>query len=143
MLKNKMENIEAKHTKEISKITQKLQGVMAKLDKLDGNGNDEEKKEELDELKDFLTNDKYRVKLPQYYDVFKDEGFEELDVLKELTDKDLMEDLKIAKKAHRIKILRGIKLLNVNENQNNDNNIAAADPHENIAPPAAYVDDMI
>merc|ERR1712113_181801 len=107
-----------------------------------------EKKEEIDELKSFLTHKKYKVYLIEYYNVFKEEGFEEMDLLKDLTDNDLKNDLKIMKKAHRMKILRGIRILNQNDDANNDNisdndqNIpdAAYNNHNNNA---VYEDDMV
>eukprot|EP01084_Bolivina_argentea_P142085 249624_1 len=134
--------------KESNKNTQiKLESVMDnykelknKIEKIELKlaNNDDEKKEEIDELKMFLTDNKYKVNLIQYYNVFKEQGFEEMDVLIELTDQDLSNDLKINKKAHRLKILRGIKILN--QQVNNNNNIVN---DINIAPPAVYVDGMI
>ena len=46
-----------------------------------------DKQKETDQLKIFLTADKYRVRLIEYYDLFKNEGIEDMDTLKEMTAK--------------------------------------------------------
>eukprot|EP01084_Bolivina_argentea_P254398 427653_1 len=76
---------------------------------------------ETDKLKLFLSSDQYKVNLIDYYDAFKNEGFDDLDVFCDLTDDDLKNDIGISKKAHRMKILRGITLLSINNNGNVNN----------------------
>ncbi len=119
-------------SKETEALKQEIKQIKSKLQQMDNdNNNDDEKQNPLDELMDFLSNAKYRVNLPQYYEVFKQEGFEDMDVLKELNDADLV-DINIEKKAHRMKILRGLQILNANNDNNSDN--------ENIAAPATHVE---
>ena len=102
-------------------LRQKLDAIQLELANIDNNndGDEEKKEEEIDELEIFLTDEKYKIKLIEYYDILKQEGFIDLDTIKELTDKDLI-DININKKAHRIKILRAIKVINQNQNNNND-----------------------
>ena len=63
------------------------------------NGDNEEKKEEIDELKSFLEDQHFKVNLPQYYKMFQQEGYDDFDVIKELTFDDLEKVLKVTKKA--------------------------------------------
>ena len=137
-LQNVKQNI-TKLTKENNDLKQELNGIKSKLQQLDAdsNKNDEEKKEPLDELKDFLTNNKYKVQLPDYYDILKEEGFDDMEILKEIKDEDLL-DIGIRKKAHRMKIVRGIAILRA-EDKNNDNSNNDA----NVAAPAAYANDYV
>jgi len=46
----------------------------------------------------------------EYYRNFKDEGFDDLDILSELNDADL-DSMHIKRRGHRKKILRGVQLL--------------------------------
>eukprot|EP01084_Bolivina_argentea_P038847 71816_1 len=65
-----------------------------------------------DELKTFFSDSKYKINSMEYYNLFKQHGFNDMDIFKELTDDDLM-SIGMEKKAHRMKILRGIKILNI------------------------------
>jgi len=69
------------------------------------------------------------LRLPQYIDLFESEGFDELETLADLTDSDLKE-LGINKMGHRKKILKAVKMLN-DQNQ------------EQYGPGAAHHDDNI
>ena len=73
----------------------------------------EKQRKDMDTLELFLTDEKYNVNLMEYYDIFKEQGFEDMDILKELTD-DGLQEIGIIKLAHRMKILRGIKILKSN-----------------------------
>ena len=99
---------------QIEKLKFEVADLKRQKEELD---NDERKMNEnggvdnLDELEIFLSSDKYKVNLMEYYTILKDEGFDDMDILKELTDEGL-KGIGIVKLAHRMKILRGIKLLN-------------------------------
>ena len=134
-IQNELQNIKqniTKLTQENKTLKQEISGIKSKLQEIDGNNNsNEEEKEPLDELKDFLTNIKYKVQLPDYYDVLKEEGFDDMEMLKEIKDEDLL-DVGIKKKAHRMRIIRGITILNAGNNINN-----GSDNEANMAAPAA------
>eukprot|EP01083_Nonionella_stella_P273318 927078_1 len=83
------------------------------------NEDDEKAKESKDELKSFLSSRKYRVDLMDLYHLFKEEGFDDFEMFSELTDNDL-NDIGIRKKAHRMKILRGIRIWETSQNHIND-----------------------
>ena len=120
---NELENIkkELKITKEtLSKVVSENKELVEenkdlrdKIDRIFSISNeikqDETTDEVKDEVRDFLENNKYKVNLPEYYYTFKDAGFERIDGMKELTDTDLVE-MRISKKAHRFKILKGIRI---------------------------------
>ena len=134
-LENVKQNI-TKLTQENTDLKQELNGIKSKLQQINGGNHDGEEKEPLDELKDFLTNIKYKVQLPDYYDILKEEGFDDMEMLKEIEDEDLS-DVGIKKKAHRMRIIRGITILSSGNNNDNSDNEA------NAAAPAAYADDYV
>merc|ERR1711879_803046 len=77
------------------------------------------------------------VRLPQYLELFESEGFDELEVLVDLTDP-LLKQIGIKKMGHRMKIMKEIKKLNqAQEHQNdnafnNDNDDAVSEANEGI-----------
>jgi len=113
---NELQNIkkELKITKEtLARVMEENKELRDKIEQIFSISGEIKKDESTDEVKDevrdFLENNKYKVNLPEYYYTFKDSGFETMDGLRELTDKDLVE-MKISKKAHRFKILKGIRI---------------------------------
>ena len=60
-------------------MKREMKELRLKLDQIDGkNHHDGEEKEELDEIRQFLTSDTCKIYLPEYYTTFKDEEFEKL-----------------------------------------------------------------
>ena len=93
---------------EILAMMNQLKEEMAALKEAQNQG-DEELKEETEEmkLKKWMEEE---VKLPQYFDLLKENGFEDLDGVQDLTDNDLRE-MGIEKMGHRRKIIKFVSKL--------------------------------
>eukprot|EP01084_Bolivina_argentea_P147839 258606_1 len=61
------------------------------------------------EVEKWLVN---TVKLPRYCDVFVDNGYDSLDIIKAISSKNELEDIGITLKGHIVKIMKEIKKLN-------------------------------
>ena len=81
---------------------------------------DNERFEEKEQENEVVIWIRDTLKMPQYLDVFKSQGFDQLDMLRELEDCHLRE-LGIHKMGHRFKILKAIRQLN-EEGADNDLN---------------------
>eukprot|EP01083_Nonionella_stella_P225643 801985_1 len=82
---------------------QQIKQILPKTIQIDGNN------DESDEMKSWLEN---TVKLPQYYQLFIEAGYEDMSYLDEtIEDRDLREDVGITVQSHRKTILHAIKSL--------------------------------
>ena len=99
---------------EVLAMMNQLKEEVAALKKAQNQG-DEELKEETEEmkLKKWMEDE---VKLPQYFALLKENGFEDLDGVQDLTENDLRE-MGIEKMGHRRKIIKFVSKLKVANNQ--------------------------
>ena len=123
-LQQKQSIVDTNVNKEIAKIKQQIEEMREMH-----NAQDDEKKEETEEekVKKWLEN---TVKLPQYYQVFMEQGFEDLESIGHVTENNLKE-MGIDKIGHRNKIIRYSRQLN--------------QPQQEIIPPpqAAYSQNIV
>eukprot|EP01084_Bolivina_argentea_P157750 274880_1 len=129
-MQQKMNNLELRMDEEqknndsdrIDKLVKEMKTIKQTMSKLSLNNyiNPEQQK-----LKSWLEN---KVKLPQYYDVFLNNGIDELSVVA-MIDKNTLKDMGIDTIGHQVKILNYAKQLN-----KNNNNVIA-----NEGGPTAYI----
>eukprot|EP01083_Nonionella_stella_P094880 266312_1 len=77
-------------------------------------------------LKEWLTQ---KVRLSQYYDAFAENGYETLDMVKEITDEEELKAIGITLKGHVLKLMKEIRRLNTFAETVNDN-VKASDDEE-------------
>eukprot|EP01084_Bolivina_argentea_P041849 77255_1 len=112
MNENQKNNIDT-----LNKIINEMKLMKQNINKLCVNNMDDNKSNvQQKEFKTWLEN---KVQLPQYYDLFINNGIDELSVVS-LIDRDTLKDLGISIIGHQIKILDNVKQLKQN-NCNNDN----------------------
>merc|ERR1712176_1672491 len=93
----------------------KMQGELNALKEMQQNqGGDEEVKEESEEekLRKWMEDE---VKLPQYLDLLKEDGFDDPESVQELTEDDL-KAMSITKTGHRRKIMKNVARLKATNN---------------------------
>eukprot|EP01083_Nonionella_stella_P158282 514981_1 len=74
-----------------------------------GSKHDERNKKQREELREWLDE---KVKLAQYYDVLVDNGYETLDIVKEITDQNELKEIGIVLKGHLLKLMTEVNKLN-------------------------------
>ena len=57
------------------------------------------------------------VKLPDYFDIFVSNGFDDLSIIQEIQNENDLIELGIEKKGHRLKLMREIQKLRIENNQ--------------------------
>eukprot|EP01083_Nonionella_stella_P158283 514982_1 len=73
-----------------------------------GSKHEERNQIQREELREWLEE---KLKFGQYYDVFVDNGYESLDIVKEITDQNELKEIGIVLKGHLLKLMTEIKKL--------------------------------
>ena len=96
---------------EILAMMNQLKEEVAALKEANNHRNNEELKEETEEMKLKKWMDDV-VKLPQYFELLKEDGFDDLESVQDLTDNDL-KAMGVTKTGHRRMLLRNVAKLQI------------------------------